>query len=864
MKNLIIVSVVALSFVSCVRKESVVVPNEPVQFGLSALPYYPGEAPRQLAEESVFDMESIDLAVHFDWSNQWLIGDAMLTLSPRFYPQDSVVLDARGFELKEVSMEGSDLRFRYDSLKLVVYLPEVLTREDSCALRIKYIAKPNELPNGGGRAITEDKGLYFINPLGKEDKPQQIWTQGEPEANSCWVPVIDAPNQKVKQVIRITVGDSLKTLSNGVLESQELNGDGTRTDTWRQEMKHAPYLMMIAVGDFEIVKDENVGPIEVSYYVEPAFKAHARAVFGNTPEMISFFSERLGVPYPWGKYSQVVVRDFVSGAMENTSASVFMEQLQISTRETLDKNWDFIIAHELFHHWFGDYVTCESWSNLALNESFANYSEYLWMDHKYGREVAEFHRVEELQGYLGESRRKRVPIIRYNYHQPDDMFDAHSYNKGGLVLHMLRRYLGDEAFFLGLKNYLEANANQATEIHHLRHSFEKISGKDLTWFFDKWFLSPGHPELEFNKKWNGDTLELTVHQVQDSIYSPVFEFPLEIGLYGEGQSSMTVWVDSRHKVVKIPHLDSSTVVLPNSDGVVPMDMLFEFNLEEVRTLSNSNLPFFTRYQFAQGVASYLEEVDVVYSIEQSKRNEKAAAFLTKFELNRQSLFEASLKLAEDRSPDIRSIGFKSLGIFSSHEDVIKRAMMVIEFDNSTKVRSEAIKCLSKLDSTGLVYRDVYVSGVKDSSFLVVAAALEPFLRVETGSSKALIEELEESQNQKIVKCLMSYYKDKKDTLKIEWAWSKYLQLSPIGKIRVSQELSELLLVLSQKNRSAFVQKLRVRGIEEKHLYDRFSAYKVLFFLESGDEVEEARRDVIRNEKNPTLIGAYKRWEKKRE
>jgi aminopeptidase N len=191
----------------------------------------------------------------------------------------------------------------------------------------------------------------------------------------------------------------------------------------------------------------------------------------------------------------VVVRDFVSGAMENTSASTFMEAVQSTQRELIDKSWDDIIAHELFHQWFGDLVTIESWANLPLNESFANYAQYLWDEYKYGKDEADYQAFREKQQYLYESTRKQEPMIRFEYKKPDDMFDSHSYAKGGRILHMLRRLVGDEAFFESLKEYLHQNAFQNTEIHHLRLAFEKVTGKDLNWFFNQWFLLPGHPEL---------------------------------------------------------------------------------------------------------------------------------------------------------------------------------------------------------------------------------------------------------------------------------------------------------------------------------------------------------------------------------
>ena len=170
---------------------------------------------------------------------------------------------------------------------------------------------------------------------------------------------------------------------------------------------------MMAIGEFAIVKDKWRG-IDVSYYVEPKFEKYARMVFGNTPEMIEFFSQKFGVDYPWKKYSQVVVRDFVSGAMENTTATVHMEALQHDHRYHLDETEEDYISHELSHHWFGDYVTCESWANLPLNESFATYAEVLWREYKYGIDEAEHHLSGDFSSYFAESQTKREPLIRFN------------------------------------------------------------------------------------------------------------------------------------------------------------------------------------------------------------------------------------------------------------------------------------------------------------------------------------------------------------------------------------------------------------------------------------------------------------------
>ena len=268
-----------------------------------------------------------------------------------------------------------------------------------------------------------------------------------------------------------------------------------RADRWVLTEPHAPYLFMIAVGEFAVTRD-TAGGVPLSYYVEPSYEEHAEYIFGNSAEMLSFFSEILNYPYPWDKYAQMVVRECVSGAMENTTAVVFYDYVQREKGDIIDDNNEAIIAHELFHHWFGDFVTCESWANLVLNEGFATYGEYLWQEYKYGKSAAELTWLEEFQSYLNQARDTIHPLFYSNYLKDDDVFDQHSYNKGGLVLHMLRNYTGDDMFFKGLNNFLTKHAYQSVEIADLRLAFEEITGEDLIWFFDQWYFQAGHPIVE--------------------------------------------------------------------------------------------------------------------------------------------------------------------------------------------------------------------------------------------------------------------------------------------------------------------------------------------------------------------------------
>jgi len=421
------------------------------------------------------------------------------------------------------------LKYTYDSLFLRIKLDRTYTKDETYTIVIDYVAQPEKCKSEGGEAISEDKGMYFINTDSSDKtKPTQIWTQGETEAASCWFPTIDAPNQKTTEEIFVTVPNTFRTISNGLLITSEALPNNKRMDHWKHDKPHAPYLFALVIGDFIATKDKWRN-LDLNYYMEPSYAPYAKTVFGNTPEMLEFYSKKLGYDYPWPKFDQVVVRDFVSGAMENTGCVVHFDKLNHNNREHLDNTYEDVICHELFHHWFGDLVTCESWSNIPLNESFATYGEYLWNEHKYGRNEADLKFDEFLSYYLNEAEDKQVPMIRYNYVKRDDLFDRHSYQKGGAILHMLRKYIGDEAFFKTLNLYLTRNAYKTVELNDLRMTFEEVTGEDLNWFFNQWFIDAGHPEIEVkhqNYNGSGELYGITIIQK-----STVFRLPIDIDIY---------------------------------------------------------------------------------------------------------------------------------------------------------------------------------------------------------------------------------------------------------------------------------------------------------------------------------------------
>lgn len=623
------------------------------------------------------DLVHTKLDVKFDWEKERVIGKAELTLKPWFYPTDELELDAKNFDIQKITLAtGKELTYEYNGKKLQIQLNREYKRTENYKIVIEYVAKPSEGEIGGSAAITSDKGLFFINADGKDkNKPQQIWTQGETENNSRWFPTIDKPNERTTQEMYITVQDKFKTLSNGTLVSSNKNADGTRTDYWKMNQPHAPYLFMIAVGDFAKVEDTWQG-IPVDYYVEHEYEKDAKNIFAHTPEMLTFFSEKLGLMYMWPKYSQIVVRDYVSGAMENTSAVIFGEQVQKTTRELIDDHNDYIVAHELFHHWFGDYVTCESWANLTMNEGFANYSEYLWFEHKYGKDEADYHRINELNGYLGSIQGGGAhPLIWFDNPDKEAMFDGHSYNKGGMVLHMLRKYVGDDAFFTSLKKYLNDNAYTAVEAHDLRLAFEEVTGQDLNWFFDQWYFAAGHPELTIDYDYDlaTQTASVTIEQTQDPEKSlPIFQLPIAIDI----------------------HEDANTV-----------------RREEV--MMNLRKQTFTFKAASKPVLINVDADKILLA--ERKDNKTAAEYVFQFynTNNLMDRFEAIQFLREEKTPEAKKVKkaalkdkhwfIRNMGLSSVEPDaaVLEEAAKLAVGDINSKVRANALDFLTGAQYEGL-------------------------------------------------------------------------------------------------------------------------------------------------------------------
>ncbi|MDY6936389.1 MAG: M1 family metallopeptidase [Cyanobacteriota bacterium] len=465
-----------------------------------ARPHYTPDRPGQV--EHIF----LDLTLDIPQQRFW--GRCLIRLNPVRNGIDRLVLDAVNLEIESVQVAGDAQPFDSDGERLHVELTQPTSAGVPITLEIAY------------KVDRPQRGLYFIAPdKDNPDKPVQVWTQGEDEDSRFWFPCFDYPGQLATSEIRVRVPKKFFALSNGELVSVEKAGDDDKDKIyhWHQKEVHPTYLMTLAVGNFAEIEDRwNDKP--VTYYVEKGREEDARRSMGKTPEMIQFFSEKFGYPYPFPKYAQACVADFIFGGMENTSTTLLTDRCLLDERAMVDnRRTEMLVGHELAHQWFGDLVAIEHWSHAWIKEGMASYSEVLWTDREYGAEDAAYYRLQEARSYLSEdSSRYRRPMVTHVYREPIELYDRHLYEKGSCVYHMIRAELGDELFFAAIATFVQDNAHSTVATVDLLRAIEKATGRNLAFLFDQYVYRGGHPDFKIAYSWDGDSnlAKVTVTQTQ--------------------------------------------------------------------------------------------------------------------------------------------------------------------------------------------------------------------------------------------------------------------------------------------------------------------------------------------------------------
>jgi aminopeptidase N len=478
-----------------------------------AKPHYNPDRPGQV--------EHIFLDLTLDIPKQSYEGTCSIQIQPVRSGIDRFTFDAVNLIINSVTVAETPQKFDYDGEQLHVQLTQPTEAGKRVNVAIAYrVEKPQ-------------RGLYFIAPdKHYPNKPVQVWTQGEDEDSRFWFPCFDYPGQLATSEIRVRVPKNLIAISNGELvETQE--GKDFKIFHWHQKQVHPTYLMTLAVGDFAELQDQWNGK-PVTYYVEKGKEAEARISMGKTPRMIEFFSEKYGYAYPFPKYAQVCVDDFIFGGMENTSTTLLTDRCLIDERAAIDnRNTESLVAHELAHQWFGDLVVIKHWSHAWLKEGMASYSEVLWTDHEYGADDAAYYLLNEARNYLDEdASRYRRPIVTHVYREAIELYDRHLYEKGACVYHMIRAELGEDLFWKAIAQFVNDNAHRTVETIDLLRAIETATGRNLLFLFDQYVFRGGHPDYKVAYAWDGDSnlakVTVTQTQAKDGDSKDLFDLKIAI------------------------------------------------------------------------------------------------------------------------------------------------------------------------------------------------------------------------------------------------------------------------------------------------------------------------------------------------
>ncbi|MCO6511958.1 MAG: DUF3458 domain-containing protein [Aridibacter famidurans] len=709
--------------------------------------------PTQYIRSRDFDTKHISLDLRFNWDTEQTIGIEEFTFSPLKDGFTDLVLDAALMEFGSVRIkDGEDLAFDYDeeNSKLTIRFEEPMNRGDDLTVVIEYTTKGTTVPSGLG--FGGGGGLKFIKPTAKDPtRPMQIWSQGETEYNRYWFPSYDYPNDFRTTELKATVKKPLTVISNGALVETKENTDGTRTFHWKMDTPYTNYLTSIVVGEYTEVKG-NYLDVPISTWVYPQWKRQGEVTAKRLPAMVKFYSEKLGIKYPYSKYAQTIAYEF-GGGMENITATTQTDEMIIDERTELDTDWDGLQAHELVHQWFGNWVTCRDWSEIWLNESFATYLEALWMLESKGKDEFLWNEVKGSQDqYFGAwNQGNRRPIVTKNYANPDAVFDSYAYPRGGAVLHMLRKQLGDANFWRSISHYLRSNSNQPVSTEDLRIAIEETTGQSMDAFFDQWLYRMGHPIFEVSKSWDRDesTLKLTVKQAQVmDVLNPYpqvrfFRTPVDIEIVTQdGKRVETVYVEAKDiNEFTFEDVDSEPLLVDfDNEGTLIKEVRFEKSTEElVYQLRNDNDVLGRRWALerlteAAGDDSADSE-DRTKILSELRASAESDPF---WRMRREAISSLRALLVPEGEPGVPVTG---VDLDAETRAVLARAAD----DDSSLVRTEAIAMLGTTSDEAFVPK--YVRAIaSDRSYEVVTVAANALAKTKDKGAYAILWKLAQTES----------------------------------------------------------------------------------------------------------------------
>lgn len=655
-------------------------------------PSKPGASPsNKYAPDRIVDILHLKLDITPDFATQELEGVATIDFSPIAKPLKQLRLHAKDLSIHEITSSHTIAAHQITDEHLEITFAETIAPDVKAQIVVHYEAAPK-------------KGLYFRSAaMGYAEGDEQLWTQGEPEDHRHWFPSHDYPNEKFTTEMLCHVPKGMIALSNGYLVSEDTNDDnGLTTYHWLQDKVHVNYLITLVAGYFEKLEDKH-GDLPIALYVPPSKKHVAKNTFIDTKNILAYFEEEIGVPYPWDKYYNVCAIDYMMGGMENTSlttltlGTLFPDEVEnLKSSRSLD-------AHEVAHQWFGDLVTCRDWSHIWLNEGFATYYSLLYDRHSQGEDFFKYGLYQKAQGIFRNDK-DIIPIVYKGYGDPMEQFSFRAYPKGGWVLHMLRTELGEDLFRQCVKTYLETHAYKTVVTQDLVEIFEELSGRSLSQFFDQWIFLSGYPTLKINYSWDELAKQVKLTITQDQLKNEkraLFNFPLPVRFKsGDKMHDETLTISQEREdfyiglegAPEIVRIDPDLTVLakvnftPNdkqliaqlgdaTDAIGRMEAVKHLakrkNVEQLKSALNSDTFFAVRVAAAEGLGSIHNDAafDVLKesSAQPDARVRKAVTqSLTKFYSD--AAFNVLKRIADQESnPEIRLLAIRAVGKYSKPE-----------------------------------------------------------------------------------------------------------------------------------------------------------------------------------------------------
>lgn len=677
--------------------------------------------------EHPVDFIKMIVDVSFEPKNGLVKGKVDHIFTPLQQKVDSIFFDGPGIRISKALLDGKELKYSSNATGIVVY-PIGLIWDKTYKITFEYEANPK-------------KGIYFIgwndNVTNEKLKElghirEQIWTQGQGTDNRYWIPSYDEHNDKVITETYITFNKEFNVLSNGVLKEKKENKDGTYTWHYAMSKPHANYLLMVAIDKFAVKKTTSKRGVPVQFWYYPEFPERVGPSSLYTEEMVDFMEEELGVNYPWESYSQVMVQDFIYGAMENTTATIFGDFFNVNSRAFLDRNYLGVNMHEFTHQWFGDLITARSYNNQWLQESFATHYPKYFFRKIYGEDYFQWQRRLELNSILDAEKNNRLPIVNTT------SGTTRVYQKGSAVIDMLRYVLGNDQFKRMITYYLKKHDYKNVETNDLEVSIHESSGRTLDWFFDQWCYRGGVPAYEVQKQiYTSDNNEYIrfdikqTHAIEDVV--GYFKMPVVFDIYYKDgtKTSETHWVEGAETIIHIKKDKDKDIAF----------CLFDPNSQIVKTINfkKSTAELLEQLKTAEHM---IDRYDALLALKDVKIEEKRETLYRIYDNETFYAMRVEIinQLAKDKDP---------------------HSVIVIEKgleDKQVQVRQAAINVIDEVNAQ---QKTLLIKMLNDSSYSIIESVLEKLSNIYPNETQQWLEITKNEYGMA-------------NALKIKWLYISYL------------------------------------------------------------------------------------------